>query len=266
MSEKRFDSASHTYYLKDNKVMSVSAFMAMYKPQFNSNMVINTIKDSDNWKDIAPDDIRLLWDLKGDVRRNIGNAVHCYLHSQFIKPGYVKPDSDYLYAAQKCYDFIVERFDILEAEKFEISEKYNLGYTKDLLLQSKKTGAVLIGDYKSNEAFTMAQYKDLKKKPKRLLHPFAEYYDVSEDTVKLQTTLYKYLYNSEPTTKIKADNCVAFHINPRLYSEGFGVYTWVNEQKAMDNFVEQILLQQVTKYSDDISAKDKLISRLASMI
>lgn len=264
---KDFDEAAHVYYLNKKPVISVTQIIDAYKPDFPRDMLANKLANGNGkWSDFTSEEIKHLWNLKADARRGIGNATHAYLESQFMMRGYIEPSHEYERAAEALYRWMETKFDIISAEEKSISDRYRVGYTTDVKLISKNTGKKYIGDYKTNSYYTPDQYKRIKGgKAKSLGGSFPNLLDLGCDTVKIQTALYKKLYNDDHFNgREEFTDCISFHINPMFYKAGFKVYLWTEEQKAIDIIVADILSKKDTK--SDSPMRNNRFSKLAHNI
>lgn len=253
-NKKYFDEKAHKYYLNDNEVISVTAIVNRFSAEFKADPVAGQLA-AKKWKGISdPMLIKKLFDLKRETRASLGTSVHAYLQSLNIAMDYMQPMTVYHEAALRAFIWLKTKFVIEEYEQNLISDYYGIGYTTDGVVRLKANKKRAILDYKTSEMFTVEQFEDVKgRKPPRLKAPFNHLYDVPYEKARIQTCLYKELYNQQyGAERGECEAIAAIHVSPECYKEGYKFYK-LEDADIVDD-VRRILKGYVI--SDDAVVKE----------
>lgn len=235
-----FDENGHKYKLNGVSVLSVSSIISKYKPEFPTEQVLPKMVTKYGQ---TKEDWRNLFELKKQRNTFMGSSLHAFANSEFIRPGYLEPITEQEIALLKAIDFLESKgWVIVAAETFNVSEKYMIGYTFDILLYNTIDKIFALGDYKQNEFYTAIQYKNKKGyNPKGMLPPFDKYdfRDVTEYSISIQLGLYGELLKEE--SGIVIDKFIGIHISPSHYTNGYKIYDVTKRVDRIKPEFEQLL-------------------------
>ena len=156
--------------------------------------------------------VRQYWNLLGEHASSLGTSGHAFCKMYWLSEGTIEPISSLDFNAKKAMDSIMSKYNILEMEVPRGNKTHMIGYTIDLVMQHKLTGAITLADFKFSSKFTNEQYKESKNKNAGLLNfPFDGFRDVAYDKGSIQLEMYKRLF--EEDNKIKVDEKVLIHID-----------------------------------------------------
>ena len=180
---------------------SVTTFLGEFSTPFNAHMMSTImarvynkknpikLKRDANW-------YKRYWKAKGDEASSRGHRVHQYAESY---PDI--PDPSCIQESGVClwYESLdKDTYEILFMELRMYDVKTKKAGTADLILLNKKTGKLVIVDWKTNHASLLQCYKK-----KRLKAPFNDMYDTKLNKYKLQLSQYKQML--ETNTKYKVE-------------------------------------------------------------
>jgi hypothetical protein len=216
----KYDELLHKYTFNGIEVKSVTQLIDFLKKGFDANIISKKMskKAKEEGNDVGPEFYTELWGTKSDWAKYTGSACHALALSEFLQPGYIKPRHEYDRAIVQLMNRIKEKFEILAMEVKSVCVSYMIGYTYDILLKDKETGKIYFGDFKTNEAYTQEQFKELKKKNAALLKDELGSLGMREvvcDTAAIQLYMYKKLFEADGLGHI--DGLLVFHISPELY-------------------------------------------------
>ena len=180
-----FDDATHTYTIDGEKCLSVSSIISKYKEDFPLEQVLP--KMVKKYTGTTKETWKTLFNLKRERNTYQGKSLHSFAESEFVRPGYLEPITQQEVSLLKAIDKLEAAGWIpVAAENFNVSKKYLLGYTFDILFYNAELKKFAVGDYKQNEFMTAEQYKGMKGYlPKLMLKPFGDlgFRDVTEFSV-----------------------------------------------------------------------------------
>lgn len=173
-----FDSSNHTY-TKDNKHYTpVSNVISQLSPEFEAEKIAGFIAKRDKR---TPEDVLEEWDMKSQIARDFGNAIHKSIEL-WIKHS-AQPKNKYLQSAIKTFPL---------KNKGLISEK--IVYNEDLLIAG--TIDILRKKKTRYDLYDIKTSYDLEKSYNRLLSPLEDLKDSPLNKYRLQMSIYKQLAES----------------------------------------------------------------------
>lgn len=260
-----FDENEHIYKINGRPCISVSSIISKNKEEFPTEVVLP--KMVKKYPDTTKELWRTLFDTKRKRNTYLGKSLHEFALSEFLRPGYLQPITVQEIALLKAIDKLEKlNWRVVSAEVFNVSEKYLLGYTYDLLLYNIVTHEFAVGDYKQNEFFTEAQYKDTKnRRPGLMKNEFTElgFRDVTEYSVAIQLGLYSKLLKEE--SGINVTKQIAIHISPKYYASGYYIYDVTKRVVMIDTILENELLKHINRSKRDSEIDDIMESLYADL-
>lgn len=190
-----FEEETHTYTTPNGVVLTPTSDMIKnFYTSFDANGISIPYAKSRN---LELNDVRGAWDGEGDIATTYGTKVHNFAedygnHTFFnedvlTRTANCKKELGVLQWFQdRC--ILRDRYIPLVFELKMFSEKYGYAGTADLIMRDKKSGKIVIADWKTNS-------KDLKslKFTKRMLSPFDTYRDTTYMKYTLQLSFYQIL-------------------------------------------------------------------------
>ena len=155
-----FDEKAHKYYTDAvSDFVSGTAFIHNFFPEFDEKRISEITAKR---RGISVEEVLEEWRLS----RELGNEVHYY--SECIVQGKTPPRPSCARAQNMCKHIdeyipkMLERFDLIEAEKIVFSEKLKLAGTMDLLLQHKKNKKYYVIDWKTVNKMRLRSFRNAK--------------------------------------------------------------------------------------------------------
>lgn len=195
----RFDEKKHKYILDNGKELySVTEYIHTWFPEFDAPAMAKKCSKGRNpkYKGRKPEEILKEWEDKKNKAANDGTAVHEYCEA-FITGSdtFPTPQNDrqrkLMEQANICIQELAEEYNFIDVEKVVFSPELNLSGTFDLLLEHKKTGELVIADWKTNEEIKRENW--LSKGLSILKHM----HDCNFNHYSLQLNLYEYILTKE---------------------------------------------------------------------
>lgn len=194
-AELLFHAKYHSYKLggMPNNLKSVSTVLGRYFP-FDSKAVATKLAAS---RGCEPADILKEWNMV----TVLGSNVHAHIEQFILKKKYPPPkelqglEEKFYPVGIKAAKAVLKDYEILGVEEMIASKKYGVAGTIDLLAKNKKTGAILIGDWKtSQKAHSDWLYSSFDAPA---LPPISHLTNTKMVKYALQTMLYGYIMRTE---------------------------------------------------------------------
>lgn len=238
-----FDEKSHIYYYNNKKLISVTQFIKLYTPHFDSIYASNSkskknreknLENKDNKKEITnPIELRKFWRLLAERSTNLGTAAHIF-SQLYVMDRTVKPKSKYDEAVLKAINDLEKYWDIILQEDIVYNVEYMLAGSIDLILKHKKTGEYWIADWKTTE--------DMNKGYGKLLKPFNSLINNALSKYSVQLDLYSFMCNyyiPEPNKliiQLKSDGSFQYYSRNNK-DENFNIpYTYDKTKEALEDY------------------------------
>ena len=196
-----FDEATHTYQINGISYISVTTSLKSFYNDFDEFAMAQFTADKYNREN--PNKLprtamwyRHYWKLKRNEASAKGTRVHKYAE---LYPELTDPTCNQEKGVKEWFDNLdKDTYEILFMEKQMFCHKLKKAGTADLLLFNKKTGNIVIADWKTNNTSLLQVYD--KKKLKK---PFNKLYDNSLNKYKLQLSTYQAMIENNTTLKIE---------------------------------------------------------------
>lgn len=146
------------YFLHGESLPSVSRLIEEHYPPFNTEAILPL---SAKKQGISVKDLRDKWQRTNIDACELGHTTHDFLE---IYDGSQTPQLPQQIAGIKFFKHILVEYEIVCREIRMYSRKFKYAGTADLLLRHKKTGKLVLADYKTN--------KDLWKSYNNMFYPF----------------------------------------------------------------------------------------------
>lgn len=144
-SDLNFDSRRHLYYVQGENLPSVSSLVESHAEKF----------DADYWAPIcAPKEKMTVheiihhWQTINQEACDLGHETHDFLERY---TGLESPSTPQQVAGIKFFKDILIDYEIICRELRMYSRKYSYAGTADLLLRDRRTGELVLADYKTNK-------------------------------------------------------------------------------------------------------------------
>ena len=174
-----FNEEEHYYTLDDGTRMTSPSWMLDQHFPFNREKALDKAVMNDKYDGMTRDEIAAAWKKKGEVAAALGSEVHNFIE-EYLNTGKCIEVSD---AAKpltvSAYKFIQEvilkEYDVIGVEKVVFDPELKTAGTIDIILKDKKTGQIIIGDWKTWEPNKYLKYNRFQNG----LHAF-EYINASK--------------------------------------------------------------------------------------
>lgn len=162
-----YDDAKHQYYWNGEPIGSTTGFIGEYTGKFNGTMVARHVARHSSSSAIK---LQQLWEAQGNLGRAFGDFIHNSTEVWWLDRhkflSYWGGLSPHQIAIDKMMTEITEKYDIIEMEKWRVSETYRLGYTPDFILKSKPgiyPVKYIVGDWKTTKITDNKDYRNFKE-------------------------------------------------------------------------------------------------------
>jgi ATP-dependent exoDNAse (exonuclease V) beta subunit len=207
----KFEEISHTYYLGNDKLTSVTTLIHDYTSHF----------DEAYWAEIKANEYKLItdqvifaWDFINDISTFKGSALHNYIENYYFNKIYQYPYNTII--NHFGYDPIFKSFEIIKEQfnkfyndsfgklipikpEFVVYDKeYMVSGMVDMLFYNKKKGKLQIWDWKTNKALRS------ENRYQKMSGIFSDMDDCELNTYAIQLNTYKYII--EKNTGIEIDD------------------------------------------------------------
>lgn len=154
-----FDEEKHIYTIKDdeNEYMSVTTFVHSNFPKFDSDIIIDNMMKSSNWKKnkyfgLTKDEIKIKWELNRDEAANSGTNMHKIIEDYYNQVINEKDFPNNMIEMEYFKDFLSDHNDINEFKPFRsewrvFDEELKIAGSIDMVFENKN-GELLIYDWK----------------------------------------------------------------------------------------------------------------------
>ena len=211
---KFFENDHHYEYKGERIGMSVTKLIEEYSNEFNIDLIAPMVAKK---RGIEVKEVLEEWKYKNEFSTAKGTTCHNYVQNLWSKKGYVYDKFDdseeYKNAVEKIQEqadrFYYDYHDFVEhiADEFVIgSKEFDIASAIDHLFINKKTGGLVIMDYKTNSDI----HKD-EKYAKKMKAPLQHLKDTTLNHYYLQLSIYKYII--EKYTGLKVENMFLVHMS-----------------------------------------------------
>ena len=198
-----FDEKTHSYFLGEKRLTSVTKYISKYKPVFDSEKIAENYAKKNN---LIKEDVLKMWREKGEQACVMGTFIH-KIFEDYIKGKHLSIRSDY----PKCLvaqNFIKDFFDsglLTPVETEYIVYNNELAGQIDCIVQNKK-GEFFIIDWKTNNEIKYVN------KWQSMLGEFCYLDDCSFNHYSIQLSKYQELCKEYDIKK-----CYIVHLNDYNY-------------------------------------------------
>ena len=148
-----FNEEAHSYLVGDEKYLSVTKLIHGLFPEFDTDKVAGKFAKKHGR---TKDDVLMEWEAKNREACEYGTNVHLYAENLLLGKPLPEPINE---KASECFpvldkfiDKLQQRYNLIDSEKIVFSPKYKISGTVDLIMQHKKTGNIVVMDWKTNKA------------------------------------------------------------------------------------------------------------------
>ena len=195
----KFLGAEHTYTRNGQVLTSVTQAINTVFPKFEEEEALDRAMVGPNYRGMSREEIARQWAQKREWAIERGNRVHGF--GQYMLGGREFPPEALDEEEQGMFDGVraqVEKYigtksrpgewEVVATEKVLAAPGLDVAGTADIVLQHKKTGEILIADWKTGDKLTKANRKHLEKTG------FGELWDQKFDKYSMQLELYRQLW------------------------------------------------------------------------
>ena len=188
-----FHAKYHTYKVNGQQYKSVSTILGQYFP-FDAKGVSEKLGLQ---RGQDPEEIRKEWKMTAVLGSNVHAHIEALLEKRHMMPPKEKQglEEKFYPVATKAVEAITREYDILGVEQMIASKKYEVAGTIDLLARHKKTGRILIGDWKTSQTPNSEWAFSAFDAP--ALHPISHLSNSKMTKYSLQTLIYGYILKTE---------------------------------------------------------------------
>lgn len=208
----KFDDPSHSYYLNERKLTSVTTLIHKYTSHFDEEYWA-PVKATEY--DITSDNVKYAWTFLNELSTFKGSALHNFIENYYFNKLYSYPKDliidnfgydpiyqDYELIKKQFLNFYKDSFGKLTAIRPEFivyDEEYQVSGMVDMLFYNKKSNILEIWDWKTN--------KKLNKENsfQKMNGIFSDMDDCEFNIYSLQLNTYKYII--EKNTGVKLGDC-----------------------------------------------------------
>lgn len=176
----KFDKSTHTYYLNDTVLPSVSSLIKKVSIPFDANIISKRMESCGKGN---AEDLKQQWKDKANASIVKGNTIHD------LAENIAKSHISFPHETKNIINFYSDLFSqkdaiILMSEEMIYSSKYKIAGTLDLVVRYNNTDHIAMYDFKTN--------KDIHKnyKGQKLSFPFDNYLDTPLNKYIIQQSLY----------------------------------------------------------------------------
>jgi hypothetical protein len=194
-AELTFDVRRHTYKLAgiERPLKSVSTILGEYFP-FDAIGVSEKLGKA---RGQDPLEIRKEWKMTAVLGSNVHAHVESLLEKKKMVPPMKKQGKEELFypVAAKAAEAVMKQYEVLGVETLVASKRYAVGGTVDFIARNRKTGAILIGDWKTSQ--TAASDWSFSDFDTAALPPLSHLPNSKMTKYALQTMLYGHILKTE---------------------------------------------------------------------
>ena len=148
-----FNEEEHTYHVDGTPYMSVTKLIHSQFPEFDTDKIAGKYAKKHGR---TKDDVLMEWDAKNKEACEYGTNVHLYCENLLLDKPLPEPISEKAAACfpvvEKFIGKLRERYELIDSEKIVFCPEFRISGTVDLLMRHKKTGNIVMMDWKTNKA------------------------------------------------------------------------------------------------------------------
>ncbi|NQY43342.1 MAG: PD-(D/E)XK nuclease family protein [Legionellales bacterium] len=197
--------------------VSVTSFINMFKPKFNSKAIAKKSSTNKNskWYGLKPEDIIAIWDKESKRAIKLGNWYHNQREADILEFDTIERNGIELPIIRP----IIEN-DLKLAPKQKLSDGVypeHFVYLKSAALCGQAdlvevvNGVINITDYKTNKEIKTEGYTNWEGVTSKMYHPVAHLDDCHLKHYNLQLSIYAYIINRH-NPKLKVGNLTIQHV------------------------------------------------------
>jgi hypothetical protein len=218
--ELEFEEKYHNYTLNGKRLPSVSKMNKTFYVPFDKK-IAKYSAGKGKYLDMNEEQVVNMWEENRESSALFGTKVHTFAEN-YIQGIHKKIENNCELGIVQWWMDLPEHYVPVCLELRMFSKKYGFAGTADLILLNKKTGNLIIGDYKTNGDL-------FKSYGKKMLSPFKKYTDNSFNKYQLQFSHYQICLEE-----------AGFTVEDRLL-------IWTTEDKDNMKFYKQFKTQDFTK-------------------
>jgi len=232
----------HQYYI-DNRIqdfLSVTTLIKEFFPKFDSDIVIQKMRASANWKNsdyygMTTEQIKKQWEQKKQVTSSLGVLLHNtienhYNNVNFNTPREVQAEFKQFLAFDSNINWKPYR-----TEWSIFDERYHICGTIDMVYKDDKTGRFHIVDWKRTASIQM------NNPYQSGFYPAHDLDDCKFSYYSLQLNMYKFILERKYNYKVDTMSLVCLHPN----NEKFALLEVPNLQKTVESILEYSLKNKI---------------------
>ena len=212
-TEILFQPDTHSYFVGETELISATSMIYAHFPLFDAQSIAAKKAKKDK---TTAEALLVKWEEGRKEASALGNAVHLMAETILTKKDLNAADSlassdrelKYLNALKHAIPKILRNYEVVELEKIVFSPQYLAAGTIDILLRNKKTGNLLVADWKTNKEIKFSSFRG-----ERGHGPCSHLLNCNYIHYSLQLSLYKEILSQEgyyPGTKI---GCAIIHLD-----------------------------------------------------
>jgi ATP-dependent exoDNAse (exonuclease V) beta subunit len=239
----RFEEDTHTYTYHCEETgksiqtfKSVSGFADNFKDPFEGRKIAENLSPSNPLYGLPVDDILKEWKLNGQRAANLGTEVHEWIENFYKHKVESKTSSDEVQLRVDNFkQYYQQRLSSLKSvfqEKKVFSRKWGYAGTVDAIFELN--GEYMIGDYKTNKAFTTDS--DFKGTMKKMNPPFQDVWLNKHNEYSMQVSLYRLIIEEETGLEL-SDSFLLW-----IPKDGCKIYKAIDYRDRIRNYLNKINL------------------------
>lgn len=245
----KFEDSTHSYYIDNNKLTSVTTLIHNYSSHFDENY----------WSEIKAVEYGVLkcqvqyaWDFLNNLSTYKGSALHNFIENYYLNKLYEYPSENIV--NHFGYDPVIKEYEIIKQQFIKFynnsfgrlipikpefivyDEEYMVSGMVDMLFYNKKKNKLQIWDWKTNKALKTSN------RFQKMSGIFSDLDDCEYNVYSLQLNTYKYII--QKNTGIEIDDLFIV-----WFFEGNDSYKIIQIPDMQDR-VKQMLVDFKTKTSN----------------
>lgn len=254
----RFQDEGHRYWIKgcERGVISTTTILKKYFEEFNPDPIIRRIMRPSNvayWEDPSykyfqkdAHEIREMWSNMGRKAAEAGTYNHEQIENYYngLPVDFSRREHSELFS--KFYLDHVRVYEPFRTEMLIFHEKLRITGAIDMLFRNRKTGKLVIADWKFIKKLAK------KNRSKQGKYPLDKLDDTNYSKYSLQLSVYRYILETEYNYEIETQFLVILHGNQKKYRKEVTPYLKEEVEAVFKIREEQIVVEHTKEVMETL--------------